>query len=150
MTVAEPEPVPREVTLLQRKTTKVGAGLGKDHRLDPPDRTDQAGVVMQPGVEYLGIDDEGLHISVDGTVATLAVDSIVLCTGQESRRDLYDELTSSGVETYLIGEPTSPPSWMPNGLSSRALRSRLRSDRKFGLIRTLSGYNSAQPHRPPV
>ena len=103
LTVAEPEPSPREVTLLQRKTTKVGAGLGKTtgwiHRIELIKR----GVVMQPGVEYLGIDDEGLHISVDGTVATLAVDSIVLCTGQESRRDLYDELTSSGVETYLIG-----------------------------------------------
>ncbi|WP_374984307.1 FAD-dependent oxidoreductase [Streptomyces fradiae] len=94
---------PRRVTLLQRKTTKVGAGLGKTtgwiHRTELKHR----GVTMVAGAAYERIDDEGLHITVDGEARTLPVDTVVLCTGQEPRRDLYDELAAAGVRAHLIG-----------------------------------------------
>jgi 2,4-dienoyl-CoA reductase (NADPH2) len=94
---------PRSVHLLQRKPSKVGAGLGKTtgwiHRTELRHR----GVTMIPGVRYDRIDDEGLHVTVDGQSTVLPVDTIVLCTGQEPRRDLYDELRTAGRSVHLIG-----------------------------------------------
>ncbi|WP_033318511.1 NADPH-dependent 2,4-dienoyl-CoA reductase [Streptomyces yerevanensis] len=94
---------PRSVHLLQRKPSKVGAGLGKTtgwiHRTELRHR----GVTMIPGVRYDRIDDEGLHVTVDGQSTVLPVDAIVLCTGQEPRRDLYDELRTAGRSVHLIG-----------------------------------------------
>lgn len=91
------------MTLLQRKTTKVGAGLGRTtgwiHRTELKHR----GVEMVAGAAYERIDDEGLHITVGGEARTLAIDTVVLCTGQEPCRDLYDELTAAGVSAHLIG-----------------------------------------------
>ncbi|MFD7016233.1 FAD-dependent oxidoreductase [Streptomyces sp. NPDC059161] len=97
-----PKP-PRQVHLLQRKTTKVGAGLGKTtgwiHRTELKHR----GVNMVPGVTYDRIDDAGLHITVDGESSVLPVDTVVLCAGQESRRGLYEELSAAGATVHLIG-----------------------------------------------
>ncbi|WP_369255564.1 NADPH-dependent 2,4-dienoyl-CoA reductase [Streptomyces sp. R35] len=94
---------PRTVHLLQRKATKVGAGLGKTtgwiHRTELKHR----GVTMVPGVQYDRIDDAGLHVTVDGHSQVLEVDTIVLCTGQEPRRDLYEELLAAGRSVHLIG-----------------------------------------------
>ncbi|WP_407109875.1 FAD-dependent oxidoreductase [Streptomyces sp. DSM 116494] len=94
---------PRTVHLLQRKTSKVGAGLGKTtgwiHRTELRHR----GVTMVPGVRYDRIDDAGLHLTVDGESTVLEVDTIVLCTGQEPRRDLYDTLLAAGRPVHLIG-----------------------------------------------
>jgi 2,4-dienoyl-CoA reductase (NADPH2) len=58
---------------------------------------------MVPGVQYDLIDDAGLHVTVDGTSTVLEVDTVVLCTGQDPRRDLYDELTAAGRAVHLIG-----------------------------------------------
>ncbi|MEU7028336.1 NADPH-dependent 2,4-dienoyl-CoA reductase [Streptomyces sp. NPDC046275] len=94
---------PRRVHLLQRKTSKVGAGLGKTtgwiHRTELKHR----GVTMVAGVSYDRIDDEGLHLTVDGERQLLPVDTVVLCTGQEPRRDLYEELVAAGRTAHLIG-----------------------------------------------
>ncbi|MFH8793476.1 FAD-dependent oxidoreductase [Streptomyces sp. NPDC017941] len=94
---------PRTVHLLQRRTSKVGQGLGKTtgwiHRTELRHR----GVSMVAGVRYDRIDDEGLHITVDGETRTIPVDTVVLCTGQEPRRGLYDELVAAGVDAHLIG-----------------------------------------------
>ncbi|MFI8419931.1 FAD-dependent oxidoreductase [Streptomyces sp. NPDC085479] len=94
---------PRQVHLLQRKTTKVGAGLGKTtgwiHRTELKHR----GVAMVAGVSYDRIDDEGLHLTVDGEAQLLPVDTIVLCSGQEPRRSLYEELVAAGRTAHLIG-----------------------------------------------
>lgn len=94
---------PRTVHLLQRKTSKVGAGLGKTtgwiHRTELKHR----GVTMVPGVRYDRIDDSGLHITVDGVSQVLEVDTIVLCTGQEPHRGLYEELVAGGRTPHLIG-----------------------------------------------
>ncbi|SFY47621.1 NADPH-dependent 2,4-dienoyl-CoA reductase [Streptomyces sp. F-1] len=94
---------PRQVHLLQRKTSKVGAGLGKTtgwiHRTELRHR----GVTMVPGVRYDRIDDAGLHITVGEESTVLEVDTVVLCTGQEPRRDLYEELVAAGRGAHLIG-----------------------------------------------
>ncbi|WP_406728847.1 NADPH-dependent 2,4-dienoyl-CoA reductase [Streptomyces sp. GD-15H] len=94
---------PRTVHLLQRKTSKVGAGLGRTtgwiHRTELRHR----GVTMVSGVRYDRIDDAGLHVTVDGESTVLEVDTIVLCTGQEPRRDLYEELVAAGHAVHLIG-----------------------------------------------
>ncbi|MEU2822750.1 FAD-dependent oxidoreductase [Streptomyces bacillaris] len=95
--------VPRTVHLVQRKTTKVGAGLGKTtgwiHRTELRHR----GVEMIAGASYDLIDDEGLHLTVDGERRVLPVDTVVLCAGQEPRRELYEELRAAGGPVHLIG-----------------------------------------------
>ncbi|MFF8032841.1 FAD-dependent oxidoreductase [Streptomyces sp. NPDC016626] len=94
---------PRTVHLLQRKTSKVGSGLGRTtgwiHRTELRHR----GVTMVAGVRYDLIDDAGLHITVDGESTVLEVDTVVLCTGQEPRRDLYEALVAAGRAAHLIG-----------------------------------------------
>ncbi|MEV0090116.1 NADPH-dependent 2,4-dienoyl-CoA reductase [Streptomyces sp. NPDC050738] len=97
-----PKP-PRTVHLLQRKTSKVGAGLGKTtgwiHRTELKHR----GVTTVAGATYDRIDDEGLHITVGGEATVVPVDTVVLCAGQDPRRALYEELTAAGATVHLIG-----------------------------------------------
>ncbi|MFB6624143.1 FAD-dependent oxidoreductase [Streptomyces sp. NPDC056374] len=99
----EREAPPRQVHLLQRKESKVGAGLGKTtgwiHRTELKHR----GVAMVAGVSYDRIDDEGLHVTIGGEQQLLPVDTVVLCAGQEPRRDLYEELVAAGRVAHLIG-----------------------------------------------
>ncbi|GAA1302452.1 NADPH-dependent 2,4-dienoyl-CoA reductase [Streptomyces sanglieri] len=94
---------PRTVHLIQRRSGKVGAGLGKTtgwiHRTELRHR----GVTTIAGAAYDRIDDEGLHLTVDGEQHLLPVDTIVLCAGQEPRRDLYEELLAAGRPAHLIG-----------------------------------------------
>ncbi|MFF1350030.1 FAD-dependent oxidoreductase [Streptomyces sp. NPDC058322] len=94
---------PRTVHLIQRRSGKVGAGLGKTtgwiHRTELRHR----GVTTIAGAAYDRIDDEGLHLTVDGERHLLPVDTIVLCAGQEPRRDLYEELLAAGRPAHLIG-----------------------------------------------
>ncbi|MFJ7241157.1 FAD-dependent oxidoreductase [Streptomyces olivaceus] len=94
---------PRTVHLLQRRTTKVGAGLGRTtgwiHRAELRHR----GVTMVPGVRYDRIDDAGLHFTVGDASTVLEVDTVVLCTGQEPSRGLYDELVAAGRSVHLVG-----------------------------------------------
>jgi 2,4-dienoyl-CoA reductase (NADPH2) len=61
------------------------------------------GVKMLGGVNYERIDDTGLHVTIDGKPQTLAVDNVIVCAGQEPRRDLYDELKAAGLAVHLIG-----------------------------------------------
>ncbi|WP_159819102.1 NADPH-dependent 2,4-dienoyl-CoA reductase [Colwellia sp. 20A7] len=93
----------REVYLLQRKTTSVGRGLGKTtgwtHRIQIKKR----GVKMVAGVEYKKINDEGLHITVNGEAQILDVDTIILCAGQNPLRELYSSIEASGKKVLLIG-----------------------------------------------
>jgi 2,4-dienoyl-CoA reductase (NADPH2) len=99
----QPDPSPREIWLLQRKTSKLGKSLGKTtgwaHRLE----LKQKGVNMLAGVSYRRIDDEGLHITMDGEEKLLAVDNVVICAGQVSRRDLQQALQDAGKSIHLIG-----------------------------------------------
>ncbi len=78
----------RELYLLQRKTTKPGAGLGKTSGWVHRAVLQRNGVEMLAGVDYKKIDDEGLHITVHGLERTLHVDHIVMCAGQDSLDEL--------------------------------------------------------------
>ena len=93
----------RRMHLLQRKSTKVGDQLGKTtgwiHRTSLKVRQ----VAMSSGVSYDRIDDEGLHVSVNGEAQVLKVDNVVVCAGQEPLRDLHDALTAKGLIVHLIG-----------------------------------------------
>lgn len=95
-----PEPSPRQIFLLQRKTSKVGAGLGKTtgwaHRMGLM----MKGVKLVAGVSYEKIDDAGLHIEVNGEKQILDVDNIVICAGQDPLRELVEGLS---VPHHLIG-----------------------------------------------
>jgi len=93
----------RKVYLMQRKTSKVGAGLGKTTGWIHRTALKNKAVEMLSGVEYLRVDDEGLWINLDGQQRCLAVDNVVICAGQESERSLYDQLQSRGVSCHLIG-----------------------------------------------
>ncbi|MHA3722537.1 oxidoreductase [Leucobacter sp. HY1910] len=93
----------RSVIMLQRKDTKLGAGLGKTtgwiHRAELARRD----VLMIPGAEYVAIDDAGLTARVGGKLRTFEVDTIVICTGQDSDRTLHAALAADGVSAHLIG-----------------------------------------------
>lgn len=96
-------PSPREIFLLQRKTSKVGEGLGKTtgwiHRTSLAMR----GVKMLNSVNYESIDDEGLHIIRAEQASCLPVDTIIICAGQEPRRELHQPLLDMGKIVHLIG-----------------------------------------------
>ena len=93
----------RKVYLLQRKVGKVGDGLGKTtgwiHRTSLKKRE----VEMVNGVTYHRVDDDGLHITVGEKKMTILADTVVLCAGQESQRELQDGLVSAGCSVHLIG-----------------------------------------------
>ena len=95
--------VPRHIHLLQRKSSKVGEGLGKTtgwiHRTGLKNR----GVHMLAGVTYRKIDDAGLHITVDGQDRLLEVDNVIVCAGQDPNRELQAVLQAQGVAVHLIG-----------------------------------------------
>ncbi len=97
------EPPNREVWLLQRSPGKPGARLGKTtgwiHRATLKAKQ----VTMLGGVAYLGMDDEGFRIRVGEQTQTLPVDHVVICAGQEPRRELFDALQSAGTRAHLIG-----------------------------------------------
>ncbi|EKN3392391.1 NADPH-dependent 2,4-dienoyl-CoA reductase [Yersinia enterocolitica] len=96
-------PSPRQIFLLQRKTSKVGEGLGKTtgwiHRTSLAMR----GVRMLNSVSYESIDDEGLHIIRAEQASCLPVDTIIICAGQEPRRELHQPLLEMGKMVHLIG-----------------------------------------------
>jgi 2,4-dienoyl-CoA reductase (NADPH2) len=97
----------REIFLLQRKTMSVGKTLGKTtgwaHKLSLL----RKGVEMITGVSYEKIDDAGLHITVNGESRLLAVDSVIMCAGQEPENTLYQQLLSSSeidtAKLHIIG-----------------------------------------------
>ncbi len=99
----EPGQSARDIYLLQRKTSKLGKGLGKTtgwiHRLSLRAR----GIHMLPGVSYQRIDDDGLHIVLDGEAQVLPVDHVVVCAGQVPKRDLHQPLHQAGKTVHLIG-----------------------------------------------
>lgn len=97
------EPPARSVHLLQRKTSKVGDGLGKTTGWIHRTALKARGVNMVSSVDYRRIDDDGLLVTVDGESRTLAVDNVVICAGQEPLRELADQLQAAGRSVHLIG-----------------------------------------------
>jgi 2,4-dienoyl-CoA reductase (NADPH2) len=101
-------PSPREIYLLQRKASKVGKNLGKTtgwiHRASLKNKD----VKMLANVQYQRIDDQGLHISIDGIEQILDVDHVVLCAGQLPNKTLFNELkqaqqTELSAKIHIIG-----------------------------------------------
>ncbi|MEG0209611.1 NADPH-dependent 2,4-dienoyl-CoA reductase [Hafnia sp.] len=94
---------PRKIYLLQRKTSKVGEGLGKTtgwiHRVSLQKR----GVIMINGAQYHHIDEHGLHLIRDGQIECLPVDNVIICAGQESQQALQAPLQNMGKTVHLIG-----------------------------------------------
>jgi len=90
----------REVYLLQRKESKVGAGLGKTtgwiHRTGLKNKQ----VKMLSSCEYHKIDDAGLHLSIAGERQVLDVDNVIICAGQDPAREIIEGLNKS---YHLIG-----------------------------------------------
>ncbi len=99
----EIEPSPREITMMQRKKSKIGASLGKTtgwvHRLSLKSKK----VRMLNAVQYNKIDDKGLHITRNGKDELIEADNIVICAGQYSVNELYEPLKSQGVNVHIIG-----------------------------------------------
>ena len=93
----------RQITMLQRKKTRLGAGLGKTTGWIHRTSLRAKNITMVAGAQYGKIDDDGLHYSLDGATHVLAVDTIVLCTGQLPLRDLHVELEKNGISSHLIG-----------------------------------------------
>jgi 2,4-dienoyl-CoA reductase (NADPH2) len=93
----------RQIFLMQRKEGKLGAGLGKTtgwiHRAELLD----SGVEMLSGVNYLKIDDQGLHLTQWEKEKVLKVDHIVICAGQEPENNLANELVSLNHNVHIIG-----------------------------------------------
>ena len=98
-----PEPLSRDIWLLQRKPSRPGKTLGKTtgwiHRLSLRKR----GVKMLAGVDYRRIDESGLHIRHNGEDRLLEVDTVVICAGQEPLRELQEPLEAAGAKVHLIG-----------------------------------------------
>jgi len=99
----QPHAPARQVTLLQRKTSKVGANLGKTtgwiHRAGLVAK----GVNMIPGCTYERIDEKGVHVTIDGQPQLIEADTVVICAGQEPERSLHAALTQKGASVHLIG-----------------------------------------------
>jgi 2,4-dienoyl-CoA reductase (NADPH2) len=103
LTQPEPEKPLRQIFLLQRKTSKIGKNLGKTtgwiHRV----ALQKKEVKMIGGVNYLKIDDQGLHIEINDKVQILDVDNVILCAGQVPFRELQAGLQAHNITTHLIG-----------------------------------------------
>ena len=93
----------RDIYLLQRKGSKVGAGLSKTtgwiHRV----QLKQKAVTMLNAVTYERIDDQGLHITRREKRMVLGVDNVVICAGQVPERQLAEALADSGLAVHVIG-----------------------------------------------
>jgi len=122
LTEPKPQPSPRKVYLLQRKTSRIGKDLGKTTGWVHRAALRAKGVEQLVGVGYERIDDAGLHISYGPEYGpelgpghesghgpgrerpqVLAVDTVVICAGQEPLRDLVGGLTDLGITAHLIG-----------------------------------------------
>ncbi len=103
---AQPVPATRQVTLLQRKRGKLGAGLGKTTGWIHRSTLIAKGVTMLPGVNYERITPEGLVVSFGDKHERehlVEADTIVLCAGQEPLRELEPALVAAGITVHVIG-----------------------------------------------
>ncbi len=101
-----PEAPAREITLLQRKSEKLGRRLGKTTGWIHRASLQMKSVKMMGGVNYESIDDRGLMVSFGEACETptlIEVDTVVLCAGQVPLRSLADDLGDLGVKAHVIG-----------------------------------------------
>jgi 2,4-dienoyl-CoA reductase (NADPH2) len=103
LAMSVPSTPPRQVFLLQRKDSKPGEGLAPTTGWIRRTVLKKRSVEMIGGVAYERIDDEGLHITIQGKPRLLEVDTVVVCAGQDSRRELVSGLEAMGKTPILIG-----------------------------------------------
>ncbi len=106
LTKPAPTPAVRTVTLLQRKSGKLGKGLGKTTGWIHRATLVAKGVSMLPGVNYERITPEGLVVSFGDKHERehlVEADTIVLCAGQEPLRELEPALRAAGIPVHVIG-----------------------------------------------
>jgi 2,4-dienoyl-CoA reductase (NADPH2) len=106
--VVRPRPAPaaRRVTLLQRKSGKLGRNLGKTTGWIHRAALAMKEVEMVGGVNYERITPQGLWVTYgetrrDGQL--IECDTVVLCAGQEPLRELHAPLQAAGLAVHLIG-----------------------------------------------
>ncbi len=93
----------RHIYLLQRKPSRPGKGLGKTTGWIHRASLRASGVEALAGVSYRKVDAGGLHVAVDRRARVLDVDSVIVCAGQEPRRDLVAGLEEAGLSYSLVG-----------------------------------------------
>ena len=93
----------RQIFLMQRKETKVGAGLGKTSGWVHRATLKHNQVEMLAGVNYLAVNDQGMLIEVDGQQRLLEVDNVIVCAGQLPLAELKAPLEEKGIKVHLIG-----------------------------------------------
>lgn len=97
-------PTPRrQVTMVKRSPGPFGKSLGKSTGWILRQELKDLGVRQVSGATYLKIDADGLHIEVDGAIEVLPADTIVVCAGQLSSRELADQLEARGQRVHVIG-----------------------------------------------
>ncbi len=101
--VAQVVPAMREIYLLQRKNERIGKRLGKTTGWIHRQSLKKKGVKNIAGVSYQKIDEQGLHIEVDGKQQLLEVDNVIICAGQESNRSLVSQLEQADITHHVIG-----------------------------------------------
>ena len=102
----KPAAAAREITLLQRKASKHGAGLGKTTGWIHRTALKMKNVKFVGGVNYEAIDETGLHVSFGDArenPTVIEADTIVLCAGQVPERSLADALEAQGTTVHVIG-----------------------------------------------
>ena len=95
--------VAKTIYLMQRKSSKMGKGLGKTTGWIHRSVLKQHGVISKTGVSYEKVDDQGLHIKQGENSEILNVDNVVICAGQESNREFLQQIEKTGVNYHLIG-----------------------------------------------
>ncbi len=92
-----------EITIFYRSAGKIGRSLGKTTSWIPRISLKKHGVRMIDAVTYDKFDDAGLHYTREGQQHVLAVDTLILCTGQRPLRTLMDQLDASIPRTLIGG-----------------------------------------------
>lgn len=93
----------REITLLQRKSGKLGANLGKTTGWIHRAALKKSGVKMLNGLSYEKITNEGLWINQNGESKLIACDNVIVCAGQLPSNKLKEDLDKSGISNHIIG-----------------------------------------------
>ncbi len=94
---------PRDIFLIQRKTSRHGKDLGKTTGWIHRATLKMKKVRLIGGVSYEKIDDRGLHLLANDEKKIIEVDNIVLCSGQKSVTDLVEPLQQANIPCDLIG-----------------------------------------------
>lgn len=103
LSTPQPDAPARQVTLMQRKAGKLGRRLGKTTGWIHRAQLEAKGVEMLASVAYRAITKKGVLIVQNGLERLIEVDSVVICAGQISQRDLADQATAAGLRVHIIG-----------------------------------------------